>query len=239
MIFNRRDLVAFCGGGVSINKEIPPATVGRTVSAIGGAGGHILGNAENAPRTYTARINLHGQSMADAWALKRKLAAWAWSDGLADLVPTHDPGRKYQAICQSIGDPTFVWGACTVDVVFFIPNPYMLEREAHTYTGSGEASFLNEGTADPLIVVRFVPTTTAYTPVIFLNGDVILSITQDVGAGVPVVADFAAKTLQINGVYALDKINYLNTDWHPEFLDENTIGVEVSDVTVEVINRWL
>lgn len=239
MIFNGRDLLTFCGSGVSINKEIPPATLGRSLTSVGGAGGRILGNADTAPQTYTARVNLHGQSMADAWQLKLKLAEWAYTATLADLIPTHDPGRKYRAICQSIGDPEFVWGACTIDLVFLIPDPYMLSVDTRVCTGSGDVPFRNYGTADPLITVRFTPSATAQDPVIWLNGQVILGIVGDVEAGVPVVADFSTKAVTINGVHALEKIDYLHTNWHPPFARDNTISVEVSAVTVEVIDRWL
>ena len=240
MIFNGRDLISFCGAGVSINKEIPPFTVGRTLTGIGGAGGHILGHAEDAPKTYTARINLHRTAMSDAWALKLKVAQWARSEGLADLVPTHDPTRKYRAICQGISDPTFVWGACTVDCVFWVPDARMLAVTPRSSGGTGsEAAFTNLGSADPVLKVTFVPLTTVSYPTIYLNGEAVLTVNGEVGADVPVVADFGAKTLKINGVMAMERINYMLTDWHPAFAAANTVGVEASTVSIEVTDRWL
>lgn len=240
MTFNGNDLLTFCGGGVSINKEIPPSTLGRTITGIGGAGGHILGNIENAPKTYTARINLHGQNMTDAWALKLKLAEWAYTDGLADLIPTHDPSRRYRAIVQSISDPEFKWGACTVDVVFYIPDPYMLSVETRTIGGdSNEATWKNHGTADPLITVTVTPTASYDYPTIYLNGTGIFTLNGTVGADVPMVVDFGQKTVTVNGANAISNINYLYTDWHPTFNSENTISVEASVISVEVVDRWL
>lgn len=239
MIFNGRDLMAFCGAGVSINKEIPPATVGRSITSIGGSGGHILGHVEDAPKTYTARVNLHGQTMADAWALKLKLAEWARTDALADLIPTHDTARKYRAIVQSIGDPEFKWGACTIDVVFFVPDARMIAVSSTTATGSGTATFAKTGSADPLLAVTFVPGVAVTDPEITLNGSTIFGVTGEVGADVPCVVDFEAKTLKVNGVYAMDKINYITTNWHPDFLASNTLAVEDAAITVEVTQRWL
>lgn len=241
MIFNGNDLLAFCGGGVSINKEIPPFTVGRTITAVGGAGGHILGNVANAPKVYTAKINLHGNSTAEAWAQKRRVAEWAMTTTeLADLIPSHDPARKYRAVCQGISDPEFKWGACTVNVDFYIPEPYMLSVYPLTVGGtSADPVFINNGTAEPLMTVRFVPLVDVDYPTIMLNGEAVLTINGTVGAGVPVVVDFGQKTAKINGVYAQDKINYMLTDWHPVFSQENTVSVEASTVTVEVIERWL
>lgn len=240
MTFNGNDLIAFCGGGVSINKEIPPSTLGRTITGIGGAGGHILGNVENAPKTYTARINLHGHSMAEAWALKLRLAEWAYTDGLADLIPTHDPSRRYRAICQSISDPEFIWGACTVDVVFYIPDPYMLAVELRTVGGtSNEATWINRGTADPLITVTVVPSASYAYPTIYLNDTQIFMLNSTVGANVPIVVDFGQKYVSVNGASALTDINYLYTNWHPAFASENTIESEASTVSVEVVDRWL
>lgn len=240
MIFNGNDLLTFCGGGVSINKEIPPATVGRSITGIGGAGGHILGHVENAPKTYTARINLHGSTMADAWALKRKLAEWAYTAALADLIPTHDPSRRYRAICQSIGDPEFVWGACTVDVTFYIPDPYMLAVDARTIGGaSNSATWTQNGTADPLISVTMTPTADSAYPTIYLNTVGIFTLNATVEANVPMVVDFGQKTVTVNGVSAMEDINYLYTDWHPVFADENTVEAEACTLSVEVIDRWL
>lgn len=239
MIFNGRDLLAFCGAGVSINKEIPPASVGRAITSIGGANGHILGHAEDAPRTYTAKINLHGATMADAWALKLKLAEWAYTTTLADLIPTHDQARKYRAIVQSIGNPEFKWGACTIDVVFFIPDARMIEVYGTTASGTGSASFFKTGTADPLMVVSFTPTADLTDPVITLNGSTIFAVNGSVLTGVPCVVDFDKKMLMKNGVVSQSEINYMQTNWHPDFAYINTIEIENADISVEVTQRWL
>ncbi len=239
MIFNGRDLMAFCGAGVSINKEIPPATVGRTITSIGGSGGHILGHVEDAPKTFTARVNLHGQTMADAWALKLKLAEWARTDALADLIPTHDTSRKYRAIMQSIGDPEFKWGACTVDVTFYVPDARMIAVTPTTVTGTDSVTITKTGSADPLMVVTFTPSADTELPEITLNGDTIFMVSGTVGAGVPCVVDFGAKTLMVNGVYAMERIVYTQTNWHPAFITTNTLAVDDAALTVEVTQRWL
>lgn len=241
MIFNGFDLLTYCGEGVSINKEIPPATIGRTMTTIGGGGGHILGHVESAPKTYTARINLHGRSMAEAWALKRTVAEWAMSSTvLADLIPTHDPARRYRAICQSVGDPEFKFGACTIDVVFFIPDPRMLAVEPRVFGGDDNTvSWRNEGTAEPILKVTFVGLADLSYPTIMLNNEAILTINDSILTGVQTVVDFDKKTVMINGAYAQDRINYMLTDWHPVFARDNTLSVEAATVTVEVIDRWL
>lgn len=239
MIFNGRDLLAFCGAGVSINKEIPPASVGRAITSIGGANGHILGHAEDAPRTYTAKVNLHGATMADAWALKLKLAEWAYTTTLADLIPTHDQARKYRAIVQSIGNPEFKWGACTIDVVFYIPDARMIEVYSTTATGTDSVSFLKTGTADPLMTVSFTPTADLTDPVITLNGNAIFAVNGNVLTGVPCVVDFDKKTLMKNGVVSQSEINYMQTVWHPDFAYTNTIEIDDADISVEVTQRWL
>ncbi len=239
MTFNGRDLLTFCGAGVSINKEIPPASVGRAITSIGGANGHILGNAEDAPRTYTARINLHGSTMSNAWALKLKLAEWAYTTGLADLIPTHDPDRKYRAIVQSIGNPEFKWGACTIDVVFCIPDARMISINSATVTGTGSATFSKTGSADPIMVVSFTPTADLTSPVITLNGSTVFAINGSVLTGVPCVVDFEKKTLVKNGANAQSEINYMQTNWHPAFASSNTVAVTNATVSVEVTQRWL
>jgi len=240
MIFNGKDLIAYCGGGISINKEIPPFSVGRSITSIGGAGGHIIGNVTREPKTYTARINLHGRSMHEAWELKLKVAEWAYTEALADLIPTHDPSRKYRAICQSISDPEFKWGACTVDVVFYIPDPFMLAVEPRTFGGAeSSVSWRTNGTMDPLIKVTFTASETLNYPQIKLNGNTILGVVGEVGVGVICVADFDAKTLMLNGGFALTKINFTNTNWHPAFQENNTITVNNAVVSCEVVDRWL
>lgn len=240
MIFNGRDLVNYCGQGFSINKEIPPGMVGRSITTIGGAGGRLLGHAEDAPCTYTARVNIHGATMADAWIMRRKLAQWAYSDGLADLVPTHDSTHHYRAICQSVSDPEFKWGACTVTVTFLLPDARLLENGSNTYSGTGSATFYRTGSAEPIIVVTFTPTSTVSAPTIKLNGTTVFGMTGTVSSGVPCVVDFDQKTLKVNGSYALNRISYNKTDWHPAFQgNSNTVVVTNASVSVEVTNRWL
>ena len=241
MIFNGLDIMTFCGGGVSINKEIPPFSLGRTITTIGGGGGHILGHVENAPKTYTARINLHASCMAEAWALKRTVAAWAMScTTLADLIPTHDPAVRYRAVCQSVGDPEFKFGTCTVDVVFMIPDPHLLAVTPRVFGGtSNTVTWRNDGTAEPLLTVTIVGLADLSYPTIMLNTEAILTINDTVLKDVPIVVDFGQKTVKINGVYAQNRINYMLTDWHPVFSVDNTLSVEAATVTVEVIDRWL
>lgn len=239
MIFNGRDLVSFCGRGVSINKEIPPATIGRSITSIGGGGGRIIGHVEQAPATYVARVNLHGASMADAWALKRKLAEWAYTTGLADLIPTHDPSKRYRAICREISEPEFVWGAATVTVTFFLPDPYLLDLETRLVSGTGQAKFIKAGSADPLMRISVTPQGSVTDPVIRLNGAVVFGVAGTVGAGVTIVVDFDQKTLLLGGVAANDRINFMVTEWHPEFQVNNTVTADSSYVVVEVVDRWL
>lgn len=240
MKFNGNDLITFVGPKVSISKEIPPMMIGRKLTLLEGSRRIYLGSAGIAAQTYTLKLNIHAGSMANAWAVRHKIAAWAYSEDLAPLIPSHEPTIYYNAVLQSISSPTFVWGACVVDVVFLIPTPYAHAVTMLTPSGSGSLTFDNLGSYDPAVRLTAIPDQNIENPTVLVNGLPAFVAVGAVETGVPMIIDFENKTYQVNGLYAMDKINFLTTDWAPGWVSgSNTIALNDCALSAEVVARWL
>lgn len=239
MNFNGKDLLATVGSGISICKEIPPFMIGRNLTTLAGAKRVYLGTAGIASQTYTLKLNIYGGTMANAWAMRQKIAEWAYSEAEAPLIPTHQPSIYYNAILQEISNPTFVFGACTVDVVFLIPTPFAYAVTKVYKTGTDSIAFTNNGTAEPMIKLTLVPSASVL-PTVYVNSGMVFRATANVGENVPAVIDFEKRTYMVNQLYANDKINFLLTDWQPGWRKGNNIVTcSNTTLTAEIVQRWI
>lgn len=131
--------------GISIAKEIPPGTIASTLETLSGASGEIIVGRTVKQAEYTVKINIAGKYRAQAWQIRKLIAAWACAMDVQthQLVPTHWPTVAYDAVLKEISEPEFTFGFGVIDVVFAIPRPIARELMITNGLGASGATSIN------------------------------------------------------------------------------------------------
>lgn len=205
---------------ISINKEIPPGTAASQLETLSGATGEIIVGRTIQQGEYIVRVNIAAKSKAEAWEVRRLLAAWArpTDSQTRELVPTHWPSVAYDAILKEISPPEFVFGFATVDVIFALPRPIAHDRTASIdKTDAEELTVKIGGTSYARPAIRATVTQSAPGLTLYVDGEICVRIVTPVEAGdVITIGDDAGIDLYDASagttVDAADRVDYTQTD---------------------------
>lgn len=204
---------------LGIREEIPPGAAKRQIITIAGTDGEIVSDVIIEQGEYLVRMNIAGRTREEAWEARERLAAWAGSSGkqTAELIPTHRPNRCYDAILSGIGDPQFVRGFTTVDVVFTVPRPIARSVFESAASGTGGASPTIGGSSPCRPVIRQTLAADAEGVVWTMDGVKILTLGGSYTAGQVIEMDTKRESLTVDGESALSKIDPQATRWRPGY----------------------
>ena len=204
---------------ISIMHEIAPGTAKRRIVTVAGTDGEIVSDVIVEAGEYIVRVNIAGRTRAEGWALREKIAAWAGSSGnrTTTLVPTHRPGRSYDAILSIIGDPQFTRGFATLDVTFLVPRPIALSASRSSAAGAGRMTPVIGGSAParPVIAQTLDADTDALTWT--MDGRTILTVRGGLAAGTRIEMDTTNESLTADGAQILHMLDPQHTKWRPGY----------------------
>ncbi len=125
--------------GISIEKEIPPGTVASQLETLSGATGELIVGRTIKQDEYIVRINIAGKYRAEAWEIRKILAAWArgMDKQTCELIPTHWPDVHYDAILKEISPPEYIFSFGKIEVSFALPRPIAIGNTWRSSSGSG------------------------------------------------------------------------------------------------------
>lgn len=203
---------------VSIGKEYPPGMAPRGIHTVQANAGEYLAAVTDERGEYRVDVNIAAHSKHEAYEVRRLLARWATSSGekTAKLEPTHDPGVTYDAICESISEPEFMFGFAVVEVVFALPTATATEKRPKTATGEGGAVLAIGGSGRVVPVITQTLAAKAEGLTWSADGAPFLRIEGEIAAGAEVKADFATNALTIDGEHAEARIDYTASSWRPD-----------------------
>lgn len=216
MRFNGVDLLSV-HRALSIEKEIPPGTAEHALETIKTTDGEIITDERLEAGEYIARVNIVGKTPQEGWAVREKLAAWATTHGIAtaELIPTHNAKRCYDAKLKSISSPEFSRGGARVEVRFALPRPIARDVIQSAATGAGGVSARIGGTYACRPVLAQTLQRAQNGLVWVKDGIAILTVTGSLRAGQRIVMDTKHESLTIDGEHAESRINIAGTRWQP------------------------
>lgn len=240
MRFNGIDLLTL-HPDISIAKEIPPGMAEKNIRTIEQRRSERITGVDVMQGEYIVKVNLAATTWEEAWWLRTLVAGWASSSGenTAELEPTHWPSVVYDAIAKSIEAPKFTFHQAVMEVVFTLPEPFARDQIISIAKGTNKAIMQIGGTAEARPQITFTPDTGTPLLQLFANDKAFFAV-KDVAKGENIAIDMDKGTLTIDGLPAMERIDYMHTDWAPGFLPGvYTITADVAG-TIEArwYNRW-
>lgn len=232
--------------GISIAKEIPPGTIASQLETLGGSTGEIIVGRTVQQAEYIVRVNIAGKYRAQAWEIRRLLAAWACPADIVthELIPTHWPSVAYDAILKEISPPEFTFGFGTVDVVFAVPRPFAHDVSwSHADDGAVTCAVTFGGTAHARPEL-WLSANGLSNVIVYLDGDELIHLKNDMAERDVIKIYTPSGAVTVNGEHRESLINYQMTDFG-EFARRCTPGehlVEcagVRNTAVRWRNEWV
>lgn len=223
--------------GLSIEKEVPPG-IAQAHETVQNMGGNVITDERLEAGEYLVRVNIAGWSEAEGLDIREKLTAWAFTRGLAtaELIPSHNSKRCYDAKLKSISPPEFNMGFTTVEVRFAVPRPVARDVVGRMTKGAGGVSAHVGGTyaCRPCLLQTI---SAAQSGLVWVkDGIPILTLKGDLRVGQVVRMDVKNESLTIDGEHAEARINMAGTRWQPGWWPGAHIITSSDDGAFEM--RW-
>lgn len=226
---------------VSVSKEIYPSTPAMHMATVSTDQGELVAHVSVEADEATVRLNVAARSYEEAAEARLKIARWANSNGkVAELLPTHMPGKAYGAVLKSISGMENRFG--TVDVVFTLPRPVLYETMKRSATATGErVRFTTGGTATVMPVYMAKPMQDTENFTLTLDGITVLAIAGTVMAGQTIEYNTQTGALTINGEHAENRMMYADMEPDVELLPGvHTLAASAPvSLTARWQNQWL
>ena len=226
---------------VSVSKEMYPSAPAMHMATVSTDQGELVAHVSVEADEATIRLNVAARSYEEAAEARLKIAKWANSNGkVAELLPTHMPGKAYGAILKSIGGMENRFG--TVDVVFTLPRPVLYETMKRSASGTGESvRFTTGGTATVMPVYTAKPMQDAENFALMVDGVTVLAIAGTVTAGQTIEYNTQTGALTIDGEHAESRMRYADMEPDVELLPGvHTLAASVpASLTARWQNQWL
>lgn len=202
---------------LSIEKEIPPGTAGHELEMVNGNHGAIITGERLEAGEYIVRVNIVGRTPEEGWTVRELLAGWATAGGIqtAELIPTHNAKRCYDAKLKNISAPEFVRGGAKVVVTFALPRPVARDVMQSMASGAGSVSARIGGTYACRPVLSQTLSKAQNGLVWKMDGIPILTVKGALRAAQVVRMDVKNESLTIDGEHAESRINIAGTRWQP------------------------
>lgn len=227
---------------LSRSAEIVPGYPALNIETIDTAGGGLLAHVSVAQDTYTLRMNIAAQTYEEAMEARLALAEWAGSSHkqLAELEPTHMPGKAYSAIVKSISRIEKRFG--TVDVTFLIPRPIL-----HSTNESGASSNAKSvnirigGSSSAQLIISTMLTAETDELTISADGYPLFVLGGGFAAGQTVEVDMRTGAVLVDGEHAEERMVYTDMDPDVELMPGmHVIAASAeSSITVRWSDEWL
>lgn len=227
---------------LSRNGETVPGMPAMDITTVETSRGELLANVSIVQDEYTVRMNIAGRTYEEAMEARLALAAWAGSsrEQLAELEPTHMPGKAYSAIVKRLS--TLESRFTTVDVVFLLPRPVLHDVTERKATAQGtELTVRIGGTASTQLVITTTLTEAAVGLSMDIGGYTFFAMDGSLSAGQTVEVNMHTGALKVDGENAQSRIRYTETDFDIELLPGKHIltASAAGSMTARWKNEWL
>lgn len=216
----------------------------REIRAVETTRRDIVAYARQAPGEYAATLNIAARNREELEEAMDAIGAWAFgSEGVHELTPTGSPGRVYDAICQSIGQPQTRRGyfaTCEVRWMLAEPNKRSAVQSRASTSNSQSLSLWVPGTAEADMEIEVQPKAAAATLTLELDGGTFFVRDQSTAAGQTVRIMMAKGKVELDGADATAETDWQQTRYDtPLTHGQHTLTCNTAaEMTVRWYNRW-